>query len=92
MPVMHRTFYWIHVGRALSKLPGRRDYAVRALRTARNIPFPDSGKSAGQVHCICPDGTRLGVRIAERPAAERPVALVGSRRKGCPLWTLNKRA
>ena len=36
---VNRTFYWIHVGRALSKLSGRGDDAVRALRTAERI-FP----------------------------------------------------
>jgi cytochrome c-type biogenesis protein CcmH/NrfG len=34
---MNRAFYWIHSGRALSKLPGRGDDAVRALRTAERI-------------------------------------------------------
>ncbi|HWR47591.1 MAG TPA: helix-turn-helix transcriptional regulator [Pseudonocardiaceae bacterium] len=34
-----RTQYWIHYGRALSQLRGRRDDAVRALRTAEKI-FP----------------------------------------------------
>jgi transcriptional regulator with XRE-family HTH domain len=34
-----RTQYWIHYGRALSQLRGRRDDAVRALRTAEEI-FP----------------------------------------------------
>ena len=34
-----RTQYWVHYGRALSQLRGRRDDAVRALRTAEEI-FP----------------------------------------------------
>jgi transcriptional regulator with XRE-family HTH domain len=34
-----RAHYWMHYGQALAQLPGRRDDAVRALRTAENI-FP----------------------------------------------------
>jgi hypothetical protein len=34
-----RADYWMHYGRALAQLPGRRDDAVRALRTAEDI-FP----------------------------------------------------
>lgn len=34
-----RTQYWVHYGRALARLRGRRDDAVRALRTAEKI-FP----------------------------------------------------
>ncbi|MGH3824535.1 MAG: helix-turn-helix domain-containing protein [Pseudonocardiaceae bacterium] len=34
-----RTQYWVHYGRALARLRGRRDDAVRALRTAEEI-FP----------------------------------------------------
>jgi hypothetical protein len=34
-----RAHYWMHYGQALAQLPGRRDDAVRALRTAEDI-FP----------------------------------------------------
>ncbi|MGH3771377.1 MAG: helix-turn-helix domain-containing protein [Pseudonocardiaceae bacterium] len=36
---VNRTQYWIHCGRALSRLRGRRDEAVTALRTAEDL-FP----------------------------------------------------
>ncbi|MGH3718847.1 MAG: helix-turn-helix domain-containing protein [Pseudonocardiaceae bacterium] len=36
---VNRTAYWIHYGRALSRLRGRRDEAVMALRTAEDL-FP----------------------------------------------------
>jgi hypothetical protein len=34
-----RAHYWMHYGQALARLPGRRDDAVRALRTAEDL-FP----------------------------------------------------
>lgn len=34
---VNQAYYWIHSGRALSRLPGRGDDAVRALRTAESI-------------------------------------------------------
>ena len=37
--VVNQSYYWIHSGRALSKLPGRDDDAIRALRTAEQL-FP----------------------------------------------------
>jgi transcriptional regulator with XRE-family HTH domain len=36
---VNRAYYWVHYGRALARLRGRHDEAVRALRTAEDI-FP----------------------------------------------------
>ena len=36
---MNRAHYWIHYGRALARLRGRRDDAVMALRAAEDL-FP----------------------------------------------------
>lgn len=33
----NRAVYWVHLGRALARLRGRQDDAVRALRTAENL-------------------------------------------------------
>lgn len=34
---MNRSIYWVHLGRALARLRGRQDDAVRALRTAEDL-------------------------------------------------------
>ncbi|MGH3795318.1 MAG: helix-turn-helix domain-containing protein [Pseudonocardiaceae bacterium] len=36
---VNRAYYWVHYGRALARVPGHRDDAVRAFRTAEDI-FP----------------------------------------------------
>ncbi|MGH3720062.1 MAG: helix-turn-helix domain-containing protein [Pseudonocardiaceae bacterium] len=48
VPVLRAT-YWIHYGRALARLRGRRDDAVMALRTAEDI-FPTKVRRNPMVH------------------------------------------